>query len=555
MPGRARGFHVSVPMYIYRVKDNPLSHLALVLLAALSAPVVAQEPGAAPGAQAAAAEPDKPRFEIREYRVEGNTLLPALLIERLLYPQLGVGKTIDDVEAARSRLEQAYRDAGYPTVLVNIPEQSVTGGVVRLQAVEGRVDRLRISGSRYFSLDRIRAQVPSLAAGTVPNLAEAQQELLALNRRAADRSVIPVMRPGRAPGTVEMELKVKDELPLHGSLELNDRYSVNTTRPRLTGMLRYDNLWQREHSFSLQYQTAPQETSELKVWIGTYVVRSETSNNVLAVYGVHSDSDTAAVGTLGVLGKGDIVGLREIMPLEGSGDYTHSLTLGVDYKDFSESIQLQGADTLNTPISYIPWTLQYTGTRQNGTARTRFGGSVNFGVRGLGNAPEEFDSKRFDSQPNYLYLRADLEREQEIYRGLRLRARIEGQLADSPLISNEQFSVGGADSVRGYYESQQLADNGVNYGLELYTPSFAARFAPRLQDLRALLFVDGANLRMRDTLPGQTARFELYGAGAGLRLSAFERLSLTLDWARALRELGEVDKNDDRIHASLLYTF
>jgi hemolysin activation/secretion protein len=525
-----------------------------MLIAALSLPVAAQDEGGA-AAEPPASEAEKPRFEIREYRVEGNTLLPALQIERLLYPMLGPGRTIDDVEAARSSLEQAYRDAGYPTVLVNIPEQSVTGGVVRLQTVEGRIDRLSVTGSRYFSLDRIREQVPSLATGVVPNLATAQEELLALNRASADRTVTPVMRPGRLPGTVEMELKVKDELPLHGSVELNDRYSVDTTKLRFNGMLRYDNLWQREHSLSLTFQTAPQETDELQVWVGTYVVRDASTNNALAVYGVHSESDTAAVGTLGVIGKGDILGLREIVPLKGSETYFHSLTLGVDYKDFSESIELQGADTLNTPIDYIPWSLQYSGTRQVLASRTSFGTSLNFGIRGLGNDPEEFDNKRFGSQPNYLYMRANIEREQELYRGMLLRMRIEGQLTDSPLISNEQFSAGGADSVRGYYESQQLGDEGINYGLELYSPQYATKFAPRLQDLRLLVFADGANLHLREPLPGQAADFELYGAGAGLRLTAFENLAFTLDWARALKELGDVEDNDDRVHASLLYTF
>lgn len=539
-------------MYIYRVTAQPPFCLVLVLLAALSAgPLAAQEPPPASGPPVAG-EAEKPRFEIREYRVEGNTLLPTTLIERLLYPRLGAGRTIDDVEAARAALEQSYRDAGYPTVLVNIPEQSVTGGVVRLQAVEGRVDRLRISGSRYFSLDRIRAQVPSLAQGKVPDLAAAQQELLALNRRTADRAVIPVMRPGRLPGTVEMELKVKDQLPLHGSLSLNDRYSINTTHPRLSGMLRYDNLWQREHSLSLQYQTAPEEPDELKVWIGTYVVRSETSNNVLAVYGVHSDSATPAVGTLGVLGKGDIVGVRGIVPLEGSGDYTHSLTLGADYKDFSESIQLQGADTLNTPISYIPWTLQYNGTRQDETVRTRFGGSLNFGLRNIGNTPAEFDSKRFGAQPNYLYLRGDFEHEREVYRGLRLRLRFEGQLADSPLISNEQYSAGGADSVRGYHESERMGDNALFGSVELRRP-----FAPRghVQELTGLAFLEGAALRTRNALPGQDDGFQLAGAGLGLRLRAWQDLSAELDWAQALHETDAVDAGDQRVHFALDYTF
>ena len=83
----------------------------------------------------------------------------------------------------------------------------------------------------------------------------------------------PVLRPGKTPGTVEVDLKVKDELPLHGSLELNDRYSTDTSRLRLSAMLRYDNLWQKEHSFSLQYQTAPEKPGEVKVWSGTYLAR------------------------------------------------------------------------------------------------------------------------------------------------------------------------------------------------------------------------------------------------------------------------------------------
>jgi hemolysin activation/secretion protein len=496
--------------------------------------------------------PEQPRFDIREYRVEGNTLLPTQLIERLLYPSLGKAKTIDDVESARSRLEQAYHDAGYPTVLVNIPEQRVTAGVVRLQAVEGRVDRLRISGSRYFSLDRIRSRVPSLSEGAIPNLADAQRDLAALNRETADRSVMPVMRAGRVPGTVEVELKVKDQLPLHGSIELDDRYGINTSRLRLNGTLRYDNLWQLGHSLSLQYQTAPKEPSELQVWVGTYVVRRRTSNNVLAVYGVHSDSDTAAVGTLGVIGKGDMVGLREIIPLEGDERYTHSVTLGVDFKDFSESIRLQGADTLNTPINYVPWSIQYNGTRHGEDVLTQFGGSANFGIRGLGNDPEEFDNKRFNAHADYLYLRGDFEREQGIFRNLRLRVKVAAQVADSPLISNEQFSAGGFDSVRGYHESERLGDNAVQGTLELSRPLPARG---QVRELAALAFLDGAALRLRDALPGQDESYELSSAGLGLRLRAWQDLSAALDWARVFKETDEVDAGDQRVHFSVEYSF
>jgi hemolysin activation/secretion protein len=42
------------------------------------------------------------------------------LIE-VLAPYLGPSQTVADVDAARAALELAYRDEGYPTVLVVVP--------------------------------------------------------------------------------------------------------------------------------------------------------------------------------------------------------------------------------------------------------------------------------------------------------------------------------------------------------------------------------------------------------------------------------------------------
>src|SRR3974390_1330670 len=73
---------------------------------------------------------EEPTFDILEYRVEGNSVLPKLTIERAVYPHLGEKKRIADVEKARASLEKAYHDAGYATVVVNVPVQKVDKGVV-----------------------------------------------------------------------------------------------------------------------------------------------------------------------------------------------------------------------------------------------------------------------------------------------------------------------------------------------------------------------------------------------------------------------------------------
>ena len=252
-------------------------------------------------------------FDVFEYRVEGATLLPRITVEESVYPYLGEGKTLADVEQAREALEKAYHAAGWLTVLVAVPPQKVDAKMVRLTVTEAPVDRLRVVESRYFSLGEIRAGVPELAEGQVPNFPQMQKELAALNK-SPDRRITPVLRPGKTPGTVEVDLKVQDRLPLHGNVELNDRTSQDTTRTRLTASLRWDNLWQQQHALGITVQTAPQEPDESRVFSASYTWPL-ASGDYLAFYAVKSDSDVAAVGTLNGLGKGTIAGARYIMPL------------------------------------------------------------------------------------------------------------------------------------------------------------------------------------------------------------------------------------------------
>jgi len=506
------------------------------------------------------ARADEAGFDILEYVVEGNTVLPAQRIEEAVYPFLGEKKTIQDAEAARTALEKAYHDGGYLTVFVDIPEQEVTRGVVRLRVTEGRVERLRVSGSRYYSLGRIKEKAPDLAEDSVPYFPEVQKQLAAVNK-SADRRVTPVLRPGRSPGKVEVELKVEDQPPLHGNVEVNDRYSANTTRSRLNANLRYDNLWQRQHSLSLGLQTAPQDTNESKVLSATYVWPRD-NGHYLAAYGVVSESDVAAVGDVNVIGNGKIAGLRYILPLRARPGYFHTLTLGVDYKDFDETVALLGADSANTPISYLPFSLGYEGTLQGERSTTQVNATLNFSVRGLaddtveclpGVFVNEFACKRFGGRANYAYLRLDMKHTRRFDSGWSLLGRLGGQVASGPLISNEQISAGGVDSVRGYLESNSSGDEGLSYGLELRTPSLAKQASEKLSELTLYAFAEGASLRIHDPLPAQTDRFNLLSAGLGMRFRGWGGVSGGLDLAYPFRDAGQVDAGDVRLHFRLGY--
>jgi hemolysin activation/secretion protein len=385
----------------------------------------------------------------------------------------------------------------------------------------------------------------------------------AANSASADRRITPVFRAGRTPGTVDVELKVRDQPPWHASLEVNNRYSANTTHTRASGELRYDNLWQREHSLSLQYQASPEDTDEVRVASATYLFRSEQSNQLTALYAVRSRSNVAAIGDISVIGSGDILGARRIVPLSPRRQYFHSLSLGMDYKSFDESL-LQGADSsTETPIRYVPLSLAYNASLPSESAGNQFNAALNFSLRQLsgrrvdcfGQEVDQFECKRFRARPNYLYLKADYKHTRKFPNGMSLTARLGGQFADQPLISNEQFSAGGADSVRGYLESERLGDDALQAGLEWRSPSLAGENTPGFQDLQFLVFAESARLRLRDPLPDQPSRFSLAGAGTGLRFTAFRNLTGELDWARAFRDGASTRSGDDRLHFSLEYGF
>ncbi len=484
-----------------------------------------------------------------------------------VYPFLGENKSIADVEQARVALATAYSAAGYGAVYVDIPEQAVDEGIVRLKVTEGRIDRVRVTGARYFSNGSIHEALPSLEQGKPLHLPELQAELAEVGKQSRDRQITPVLRAGRTPGTVDVDLKVQDHLPVHGSVSVNDRYTSDTSHTRANVVMSYDNLWQKFHSLSLQYQTAPERRSDAQVLAATYVAPLPESGNVLAVYAVDTDSDvqnitTAVPGSssLSVLGKGRIYGLRYIVPLTPHGFWNGSVSLGADYKDFKESI-LSGADAAaNTPISYLNWSLGWNGSELAERSRTDLGLTANFGIRGLANGEEEFWFKRSTGKPNkgdpsYFYLRASAAREQLVYKGWSAYLRLAGQYTPQTLISNEQFSIGGAESVRGYLESEELGDYGVGGTFEVRTPSLLKLLGSEPASLRFLGFFDAGVLSINEPLANQKRRADLQSWGVGLRFQAFAGLDAMLDWATPLTDSEHIEAGDSRIHFQLQYGF
>ncbi len=514
---------------------------------------------------------DSVPIDVMEFLVDGNTVLSAVAIEAAVTPFLGSKRSVADLDAARAALERAYQTAGYLTVFVDLPVQKVDDGVVRLTVLEGRIARTSVTGSRYYSQGYIREKVPSFTEGSVPNFTVAQTELALVNR-TEQRRVQPVLKAGKEPGTVEVELKVADQLPISGTVELNNQHAVDTDPWRVQATLRYDNLFQRDHGLSLTATVAPRKPSQATSLVLNYSVPQDNGHTLIG-YAVSSNSEVQTLGGTSVLGNGTTLGLRYAIPFTGRSNSSgfHSLTLGVDYKDLSEKV-LFGGDTISTPLRYLPFQAAYSGNwsallgvkdSQTSVTATAIAASRSLLKRsvtcpGSTDPVDQFACKRFGADGSFASLRLGGRHTQAVG-PVQVGLRFASQVATAQLASSEQFSIGGADTVRGYLEGEASGDQGVAGSVEVRSPNLARSVNSLwststdavLSDVTFFAFGDVGRTQITQPLAGQASRTWLIGTGAGLSLVGRPGWNLGLEWAQARKPGSATQSGDSRFHIRL----
>lgn len=528
---------------------SPLLNLALLLaLQGLGSHAHAQAP------EPAAAV----RFDILAFAVEGDTLLGADAIERAVYPFLGPQRSVADAEGARKALEKAYHDAGFLSVSVVLPPQNVGGpdAEVRLQVLQAAVDRLSVTGARFHLPSQVRQAMPSVAPGNVPNFSEMQEELGRVARASTDREVTPIVSAGERPGTMAVELKVQDALPLHGSVELNDKQSQGTAAGRLEAGLSYDNLFQRGHALGLTWFYSPQRPSEANIQSLNYSLPLGGAGDKLTLGFTHSDSNTPTPLGGETVSRGDTFRLRWRDELPAREGLSHGLSGGVTLKHLRDAnADVAGFSTPAPGLRYPSFQLAYDLDLQGSAAgrQTQLAAELSVSLPGLsrrtvdcnGEPREQFACKRATgsrdqpgaARPGFQVLTLSLSHREPLGRW-QLAGRLQAQISDTPLVPAEQVVYGGRDSVRGYYEGEQAGDLGAALRFELMPPSWLALEPVTLQPVA---FVDMAQLRRLYALAGERASTRLASTGLGLRLQTNFGLQATLDWARLLVDTTRFD--------------
>lgn len=515
-------------------------------------------------------------FRVSEFQVQGNTILKPDEIEQALSKYKGEETTASELEQARQGLEKLYRERGYPTVLVYLPEQTVESGTVRYNVVESRLAEVTVTGNEHYSTANILSRLPSFRPGTLLYEPTIVKELDAANANP-DRKVAPVLKPGKEQGTVDVELKVKDRLPLHVKLTADNRGPLTTPSKRILAEAQYANLFDKDHILTVQTSQTPDDWGAVQSYGVSYVAPIKWPDHNLSAYFsiVESNSVLAAgslpiaPGNIAVAGNAKVAGLRYSFPLASDPKATHLLSLGADYKRLEKTTAMfpggLGTAVVLSPIQYTPLSIGYAGFRADASGLTKAFATAKGYVAGMipggrkvdfagdPNDPVEKPGNRVGSTGNFAVVQAGMERDHALPEEFRLLAHVDGQWASEPLVPAEQYFAGGLDTVRGYVQNESLGDHACRARLEVTTPAlpipFDRYFQPRYKlDVRGAFFWDHTSLWVRNTQRGQQDIFVLEGAGAGIRARFADRLNINLDQAIALRDATVTKKHDSFVH-------
>jgi hemolysin activation/secretion protein len=510
-----------------------LCALGYTALSASMAPANAQQADAPPATSVA-----RLSFSIQAIDVVGVTKLTASDVEKIIYPFVGPNKSSSDVEAARKAIQDAYVERGFEAVIVETPPQVDTAfeqGLIALKVNETPIGTVTVTDARFHSARSVEKSIPSLQPGKPIDFKALQAEITAANR-FPDRAITPRFKAGVAPGTIDAELKVRDEFPLHATFELNNDNSPNTTPLRLSGSARYTNLWGVGHTINAGFVIAPENQNDSAVTSFSYSAPLLGSPWTLTAYGYRSNSNIAALGGTNVLGNGYQLGARATYRLPTEKAY-HAFSFGLDYKNFKQDIIVQGT-TFRSPIEYVPLVLGYTFSQATDAEQIELNLNSTLGLRILKQEqcrdPANilqcdivggFRSKDVDSIENFSHVNLDIAYTAVFKGDWIAAAKLSGQYADAHLVTNEQFALGGISTVRGYFQSEIVGDNGISGSIEFRTPSLATYLGSFVDEFRFFSFAETGFTRVISPLIDQRSEFRIGSFGGGARAKLFNRLS------------------------------
>ncbi len=488
----------------------------------------------APGQAAAnplGANAEKIKFILKGIVIEGNHVFSTNQLLPIYKDKLGKEITVAQLFEIVQGITNYYRNNGYIISRAILPPQHVKNGVVTVRIIEGYIGSVAVSGNPRGAKCYVQALGNQIKKCPPLQISRMEKYLLLANETPGTE-VRAVMEPGKKNvGASDITLVTQEKLA-SGYVSYDDYGTLYIGPQQMTANVSLNSFIGSGDTGRLTVTKTP-KAGELNYWDGNYTtpISDEGDNWNVGYNRTHTHP-------LFVLRPEQIDGLSDNyytmfqFPLIRTRSENLTARSGFNYLDTNTTTL--GAELYTDHLRSFDAGITYNfADRWYGA--NMVGGDFRQGLPILGYSsdynPATAQTSRPGGRGDYTKFTVNASRLQSIKGPWSLYGVINGQWAFNPLLSSEQFTVGGSQIGRGYDVAEILGDKGLSESIEL---RYDLPLGLLLQSMQLYAFYDGGQIWNLKTGPGVLDKVSILSCGFGTRFYGSKYISGNLMWAQPI---------------------
>ena len=485
-----------------------------------------------------------PSFLVTKIILDGDVLLEPPEYEPFLAKLEGREVRFSEIQKLIRVLEQLFRTKGFIEVVL-LPPQKMKDQEIHLKVVTSRMGKLSVENNRYFMNWRTRSYWKT-RPGAVLLYKEIRSSVMDMNENP-DRVVKPILKAGEEQGTTDVILNVEEQFPIHGGYSFDNQGVKLTGKDRQGFTVRNNNMLGLDDTFLIGttfgkafgalylYHVIPVSNFGTKfIWSISHA--QVNPKKEFSIYGINGTSETYSLALQ-----------QRVIRTE---KYSGNVQLGFDFKEKHTSQQSV------TTVWDKERVLSLSGNFQSrdGWGGWAMGQGIYFGLPTFGDGWALASGGGVQSFFKYTY---SLTRLTQLPWRTRAVWDVQGQLSPDQLLPQEQMFLGGANSIRGYPESDYGADQALQSRLDYYLPPYGMPAewkmpfdnTPLKEQVNALIFYDTGYGRVHDPAADSEKRSDfLMGVGGGFELRWRKYVTARLMWGVPLGDKPITEAGKSQVH-------
>ena len=486
----------------------------------------------------------EPEVELKRVEFEGNTVFSDQELQGLVKGWLGKKVSIEELEGVRKTISKHYFDNRYVNSGAVIDAQDLADGVLEIRIVEGWLDAVNVMNEGWLRSGYLQKRLQR-EVGKPLNLDDLKLGLELIRRDDKIRKINTALVPGEELGQSQLDMIVTENKVFDVGVGVSNRrppsvgaeeaevYFGTKNLTSLGDSLRANYTFTQDGmreadlggagNYSLFYSLPLNRwdtTLELGLTQSDYAILEEPFDSL------DIESDTSMY----------TVALRQ--PIYRDFQHDFSVTLKGEHRRSEVMVAGErfsispGSVDGQTRITALRFSPEYVYRSQDRVIAART--TLSFGLDEL----DPIISSDFDR--NYFTWLTQASWVESVSKNDTLLVlKLMHQYTDQRVVSMEQFSLGGMNTIRGYRENQLIRDNAVIISPELRFPVYKDRYGKALVYL--IPFFDYGTGWNTD---GPRDRETIYSTGLGATFNPNDYVNLAVYWGHAFKDF-DIPNDDD----------